>query len=122
MAEGFGGVHRDERYLKYKTYSDTQVLKIGNAKVWMKIQNGLIVGDLEIAEQDLDEMIDALKKIAKRLGVANISFQSSPGVQLHTWFAKKYKTAPSFPIIFLDLGAGIPLDKLKFSFADIDIF
>ena len=122
MVEGFGGVYRDDRYLKYKTYSNTKVLKIGNAKVWMKIQNDLIIGDLEIAEQDFDAVINAIKKIAERLGVANISFQSSPGVQLHTWFAKKYKTAPSFPIIFLDLGAGIPLDKLKFSFADIDIF
>ena len=79
IAEGFGGVYRDDRYLKYKTYSDTKVIKIGNAKVWMKIQNGLIIGDLEIAEQDFDAVIDAIKKIAKRLGVANISFQLSPG-------------------------------------------
>ena len=43
MTEGFGGIYRDDHYLKYKTYSDTQVLKIGNAKVWIKIQNGLIV-------------------------------------------------------------------------------
>jgi len=122
FAEGFGGVYRDIRYLKYKTYGDTKVIKMGNAKVWLKIQNGLIIGDLETAEHDFDAIIDALKKIAKQLGVPNISFQVSPGTQLHTLFAKKYKPIPSFPVIFLDLGAGIPLNKLKFSFADIDIF
>jgi hypothetical protein len=122
VAEGFGGVYRDDRYLQYKTYSNTQVIKIGNAKIWMKIQNGFIIGDLELTEFDFDVVIDRLKKIAKRLGAANIFFQVSPGTQVHHLFAKKYKPIPSFPVIFLDLGARIPLNKLKFSFADIDIF
>jgi hypothetical protein len=122
VAEGFGGVYRDDHYLKYKSYSDTQVIKTGNAKVWMKIQNGLIIGDLHITEHDFDAVIKSIKKIAKRLGTANIFFQLSPGTQLHTLFTKKYTPMPSFPIIFLDPGASIPLNKLKFSFADIDIF
>ncbi len=98
------------------------VIKIGEAKVWMKIQNDFIIGDLEMAEDDFDAVINGIQKIAKRLGAANIFFQVSPGIQLHELFAKKYKPIPSFPVIFLDLGAGIPLNKLKFSFADIDIF
>ncbi len=122
IAEGFGGVYRNERYLKYKSYSETKVIKIGDAKVWMKIQNDFIIGDLEMAEDDFDAVINGIQKIAKRLGAANIFFQVSPGIQLHELFAKKYKPIPSFPVIFLDLGAGIPLNKLKFSFADIDIF
>jgi hypothetical protein len=122
IAQGFGGVYRDDVYLKYKTYSDTQVLKIGNAKVWMKIQNGFVIGDIEVARQDFDKAINAIKKIARHLGVANILFQSSPGIRLHIWLARKYDPVPSFPIIFLDLGADLPLDKLKFCFADSDIF
>ena len=122
IAQGFGGVYRDDHYLKYKIYSDTEVIKIGNAKVWMKIQNGFIIGDLEMAKDDFDAVIDMIEKIAKRLGATNIFFQVSPGVRLHNLFAKKYKPVPSFPIIFLDLRADIPLTKLKFSFADIDIF
>ncbi len=119
---GFGGVYRDDRYLKYKTYSETKVIKIGNAKVWIKIQNGFVIGDIEMTGNDFEALINGIKKIAKRVGTANIFFQVSPGTRLHTLFTEKYKPAPSFPIIFLDLGADIPLNKLKFSFADIDIF
>src|SRR6266496_1337813 len=122
IAEGFGGVYRDDRYLKYKTYSETKVIKIGNAKVWIKIQNGFVIGDIEMTGNDFEALISGIKKIAKRVGTANIFFQVSPGTRLHTLFTEKYKPAPSFPIIFLDLGADIPLNKLKFSFADIDIF
>ena len=122
IVEGFGGVYRDDRYLQYKTYSDTEVIKIGDAKAWIKIKNGLLIGDLEGAEDNFDEVIDVIKQIAKRLGVSNVSFQVSPGLQLHTLFTKKYKSIPSFPVIFLDLGLGMPLNKLKFNFADIDIF
>src|SRR6266542_5268636 len=117
VADGFGGVYRDDRYLKYKTYSETKVIKIGNAKVWIKIQNGFVIGDIEMTGNDFEALISGIKKIAKRVGTANIFFQVSPGTRLHTLFTEKYKPAPSFPIIFLDLGADIPLNKLKFSFA-----
>jgi hypothetical protein len=122
IAEGFGGVHRDKQYLQYKSYGHAQVIKIGNAKLWIRIKNGLFIGDLNVAEHDFDTVIDAIKKIAKRLSITNISFQSSPGTALHTLFAGKYKPIPSFPILFLNFGADLPLDKLKFTFADIDIF
>jgi len=122
IAEGFAGVYRDDQYLQYKTYSHTYVVKIGNAKAWIKIKNGIIIGDLDLADHDFNELIDALKKIARRLGILQISFQVSPGTYLHSLFAKTFKTIPSFPVVFRDLGAGIPLGRVKFTFADIDIF
>jgi hypothetical protein len=118
----YGGVFRDEKYLQYKTYSNTQVLKIGNTKVWTRIKNQLMIGDIEMADDDLDNVIETLKKISKSLGAPAISFHTSIGTHLHTLFAKQYKPLPSFPIIFLDLDATIPLNKLKFTLADIDIF
>lgn len=122
ITEGYGGVFRDEKYLQYKTYNDTQVLKIGNEKVWIRIKNHLMIGDVEIADDDLDKLIEALKKISKLLGIPAISFHVSIGTRLHTLFAKQHKPLLSFPIVFLDLDATIPLNKLKFTLADIDIF
>ena len=122
ISEGYGGVYRNEQYFQYKTYSDTQVIKIGSAMVWIKIKKDLIIGDIHVTEKHFCEVMTAIKKIAKRLGITRIFFQVSPGTQLHSLFARQYKSESSFPVIFLDLGAGIPLDKIKFSFADIDIF
>ncbi|HEX5151442.1 MAG TPA: GNAT family N-acetyltransferase [Parafilimonas sp.] len=122
IKEEYGGVFRDEKYLQHKTYSNTQVLKVGSTKVWVRIKNDLMIGDIEMTDDDLDKVIKVLKKISKFLGVPAISFQTSIGTYMHTAFAKRYKPLPSFPIIFLNLNTTIPVNKLKFTLADIDIF
>lgn len=117
-----GGVYRNDDYLNYKTYSDTLVLELKNARAWVKITDAFVIGDLILNGAKLDETLHRLKKIAARLGHRRLFFHSSPGTPLHQAFARQYKPIPSFPIIFKDLGAGIPLHQLKFTFADIDTF
>jgi len=122
VAEGFGGIYRDEKYLQYKTYSPSRVIKTGNAKVWFKITNDLIIGDIELGDFNFDELINKLKKISKRLGLSRIFFQTSPGTQLHSLFAQRFESSQSFPVLFQNFGADISLNEIKFTFADIDIF
>ncbi len=122
LSEGFGGIYRDDRYLQYKTYSPTRVLRIGEALAWVKIRGGLTLGDLHVGDQHFETTMQGLQKIARYLGVKNISFQASPGTRIHGLFAAKYEPIPSFPILFQDFGSGIPLQEIKFTFCDIDIF
>jgi hypothetical protein len=51
-----------------------------------------------------------------------MNFQISPGTPLALLFRNIVPPIPSFPISFLDLGCGLDLTQLKFTFADIDIF
>jgi hypothetical protein len=120
--ENFGSVLRDERFLAYKKYSPSYVIGIGNAKVWFRLRQELTIGDMECSENDFSTVITELKKITKRLGLPSINFQVSPGTRLHRMFAAAFTPAASFPVCFKDLGSGVPLEKIKFSFADIDIF
>lgn len=120
--EGYGGMLRNEQYLQYKRYSKTQVLQIGNSKVWIKIKDDLIIGDLSLCKDDFDNVMSTLKKIVKFLGITSISFQVSPGTTAYKLFSQKYKPEASFPVILLNLGIDIPLNNVKFTFADIDIF
>jgi len=122
MNTSFGGVYRDDAWFNYKTYNTTQVIRVGRAMAWISIAHALIIGDLELEGQDFDHTIRGLKKIAASLGLRQLFFHSSPGTPLHHLFATRYKRIPSFPVIFKDLEAGIPLDKIKFTFADIDTF
>src|SRR4030095_7867704 len=122
ILEGFGGVYRDNKYLAYKTYSRTIVIAVGNAKVWMKIKNGLDIVDIDLGIEEFRLTIESLREIARRLGVTQISFQISAGTRLYSLFEQEFEAIPSFPIGFKDLGAGISFDKIKFTFADIDIF
>jgi hypothetical protein len=121
--EGFGGVLRDDRYLRYKTYSRTSVIEIGRARIWFKIRNGFIIGDLMgLDPNNFPAVMGLIQKIAKRSGVKELQFHASRGTRVHALFAAAYPARPSFPVIFQDFGSGIPLEKIKFTFADIDIF
>jgi GNAT superfamily N-acetyltransferase len=120
--EGFAGVLRDKSYLKYKTYHPTVVVAAGAATAWIKTGDTLFIGDLHAKEAQLEDAITALKKMARQLGIKDISFQVSPGTSLHRMLAERYPSQPSFPLIVMDLARGFPVEKLKFTFADIDIF
>ena len=123
LADGFAGVCRDDKYLQYKMYSRTKVIKIGDSKVWVSNKHGLLIGDMEgVDEKNFSAVIEELKKIAKKAGVRQIQFHCSPGTSLHKLFVKSYKAIKSFPTIFQDFGSPVSLEKIKFTFADIDIF
>ena len=122
-ATGMAGVQRSAQYLAYKQYTGAPVWQIGDAKVWVKVQQSLALGDMEqVSGHNFDTVIQALIKIARRLGIRHVFFHISPDTPLHRLWKTRYKGMPSFPVLFQDFGAGIPLEKIKFTFADIDIF
>ncbi|MDN3547666.1 GNAT family N-acetyltransferase [Mucilaginibacter aquaedulcis] len=118
----YNGVLRGESYLKYKTYSPTRVIQIDQSKFWIKFQNGMTIGDAEINKIDFVATMGKLIELARKLGVSQIQFHTSPNTSLHALFAEHYQPVTSFPIIFKDLGSGVSLENIKFTFADIDVF
>ncbi len=122
LAEGYGGVDRSAAYLNYKSYSETRVIKIDDATLWIKINNGLTIGDILIGGANFENVMRKVVSLARKLGLKQIVFHASPHSQLYALFAKQYQPAASFPVLFQDFGAGIPNDQIKFTFADIDIF
>lgn len=123
IADGFAGVCRSEEHLYYKTYNPTKVIIIDDSKIWINDKHGLVIGDMEnINEMNFNGVISKLKRIAKKLGKRQIQFHCSPGTSLHKIFTLNYKAMPSYPMLFQDFGSAIPPEKLRFTFADIDIF
>ena len=123
LTDGFAGVHRDDKYLNYKKYSDTKVVQIDSSKVWISNKHDWLIGDMEgVNENNFAFVMERLKKIAKRSVVRQIQFHCSPGTSLHKFFSKYYEPMKSFPVIFQDFGSRFPLEKIKFTLADIEIF
>ncbi|MFI5161107.1 MAG: hypothetical protein ACHQHN_07510 [Sphingobacteriales bacterium] len=118
----FGGINRNAHYLQYRTYHNTQVIQVGKALLWVKIHSGLIIGDINCEPADFDDMMEKLYKLAFKLGLKSIQFHTSHQTQLAALFSERYEAEPSFYVLFKNLGSNLPLDKIKFTFADIDIF
>ncbi len=122
VADGFDGVYRDGHYLKYKTYTTTYAIKIGEAALWIKMDNELLIGDISLLPGDFDDVMYKLKKLAVKLGMKEIHFHASPGTTLHTLFAMRFKPMPSFPVILKRITEDVAIDRIKFTSADIDTF
>jgi hypothetical protein len=121
--EGYCGLQRDKDYLNYKTaYTSSFTIKVDTTQVWFKINDGMFIGDIDLALNDLDNIIPHLQKIARKLGLKKIIFQADKRTVLHMLLKNHAQPIPSFPIIIKNLGVDLPLNKMAFTFADIDIF
>ncbi|MEO8173844.1 MAG: GNAT family N-acetyltransferase [Sediminibacterium sp.] len=115
------GVYKSEAYNQYR-YPDSFLIVVESAVVRIRINSGLAIGEMVVAETEFDAVINVLMKISRKLGVDKIVFHCSTGSELHKMFAKRYPSDPSFTIVCNDLDSGIPLNTLKFTYADIDIY
>lgn len=122
IANGYAGVYRDEAYMSYKACSNTYLVNITSASLWLKAAGELIIGDIMLMANDDKYFFDEIKTLARNLKLPSISFQISGSGRLHDLFAGSYKAIPSFPVLIKDFGSGLPPEKIKFTFADIDIF
>jgi len=123
IADGFGGVYRNEAFFSYKKYNETHVLIIGNSKIWISIRDSLIIGDMEnVTEKNFQMVIQSIKRIARKLGIRKIQFHCCKDTTLYNLFSNSSRGIPSFPVLFQDLNSSVPIEKIKFTFADIDIF
>ena len=122
LRDGYNGIYRDDTYINYKAFTRTLVIKAGKSKVWISLTNGaLMVGDIKLLGE-LDEVITILKKLAIRLGLRKIHFITSENTILHKLFSEKYQPTQVFPVIFQAIQCDVDTERIKFVFADIDIF
>jgi hypothetical protein len=122
FAQNKGGVLRSEAYFLYKSYNQTYVVQIGNAKVWIKLREELFIGDMQPNGESIADMLHSLKRLAGKLGIRKMYFHCSSGTDMHALLKKQYQGVPSFPVLIQDLGTDIPFEELKFTLSDIDIF
>lgn len=100
----------------------TFLISIRHALIRIKINGGLAIGDISVLEAEFDAVLDDLRSISRKLGVNKIILHCSTGSELHRLFSERYTSIPSFTVISKDLGSGLPMDTIKFTYGDIDIF
>jgi Acetyltransferase (GNAT) domain len=123
IREGYAGVMRNKEYKNYKKYNQTFVIEIESVMIWLKDDDVLKIGDIQgITEDNFNKVVEVLRSLTIKLGLKQIHFHCSPGTSLYRFFTGICEPLPSFPVLFQDFGSPVPLEKIKFTFADIDIF
>jgi Acetyltransferase (GNAT) domain len=117
-------VLENRAFHSYKAaFGGGQVVELDGGRVWLVIRHGLLVGDLEAASNaNLERTLEALKGLARRLGVHQIVFQASKDTRFSPIFAARSDVSQGLPVIYRDLGSQIPKEKLGFVFGDLDNF
>jgi hypothetical protein len=123
-AEGYAVVDRDRAYFEYKeAFGRSRVLRLDGARVWLALRHGLLVGDMAApSEAELGRGLDALHRLARRLGAHRLLFQAPEDIMLSRYLATRLPVTRRRPCAYFDLGSKIPMEALRFTFGDIDTF
>lgn len=118
-----GGIDRSNHFYAYKNFSPNYFIELKGTKVWIKPLGGLLVGDIEVKnEQQLLASIEELKILAKQLGLNKLTIQASPKSQLNLLLKKHFSPIDTWLIGYKNFSSQFPLEKLQFTYGDLDTF
>jgi len=120
--EGYDGLLRNDAYFANKCYNKTFVVGILDWNIWMKVEKQMIIGDVERGAAEFRNVYKQLKKLAAQLGIRQVIFQVTKNSILYKELLTVEKGNDGFAVIFFSLDQRIDINRIKFTFADIDIF
>lgn len=119
----FGGVSRNEKSFRYKSFYNNRLVSIGGKCAWIKIDGALLIGDIEKGSPDeVNKIIHKLKRLAFWLGCNKIIFPVGRDTAWDILLRDKNKSDEGIYVGYLDLQSGLPLENFKYVFADFDTF
>lgn len=128
LAEGYGGVLHDPSFFAYKSFSFNRPCYFSGIGCWLKFESGLLVGDVllpaDCPDSQFDEWLSTLNKIARRMGLRKIVFQTWPQSRLSTKLSARYPARPSWALCCRAADPVLQpyLEKLRFVYGDFDSF
>jgi len=123
LKEGMAGIKRDDDYLLYKNDESKFFVQKNSATAWIKIDGTIAIGDIFYEnEKDVYKLITKLKWIAFLLGISRVRAYFSPNTKIDSLLKKIKAPREGINVGYLDFESGIPIEKMKFAFADFDTF
>lgn len=121
--EGRLSTFRDEAYYEYKSFTDNMILELKSGLAWIKLDSGLLVGDVSInAGASAEEMISELKEICRKLGLSSIIFQWYPNTEIDLAFTKLAIPHPSWIVGYCNFNSKLPVEEIVLTYGDLDTF
>lgn len=115
---------RNDAYYNYKSFTGSFTIEIDGVLFWIKVKNGLLIGDIETPNDALFyRALEKLKQIASNNGIGVLTFQASPNTEISQLLQSHTKTTfNSWIVGFKSFSSNFPLEKLKLTFGDLDTF
>jgi hypothetical protein len=112
-----------ESFINYKKYNNNYRLKIFNNHVWFKLEDGIIIGDIEnIDEKSAIKVIRAIKFFCVIMGLRKMKIITYPGSQIDKSVNKLITPKKERIDVYVNIFSGIDPSKLKFNFSDSNTF
>jgi len=124
IVEGFDGIIRDSSYYNYKTYGNNFLYEFKNGKIWFKIDDGLVIGDIYVNENsDINALMKEFTKFSKNSGIHQIKLFTTHQGKLHTYFEKNHHTKDSgLNLLVYSFDNKLNLDNWYTNSADYNTF
>ncbi|HXH17689.1 MAG TPA: GNAT family N-acetyltransferase [Chitinophagales bacterium] len=119
------GIEHDADYFSHKSYEKNYRLKTGKFRIWFKLDDGILAGDVSrFHENDFKDFIGNVKRMCRLLGSHQFRVSASPDTFIDRMFRGKFQSNKAFPVTYLDLGVSkmLPPETVKFVMADSDTF
>ena len=115
---------RNREFYNYKSFTNNFTISIEGVLFWIKIKNGLLIGDIETTSEELFHIaFKKLKQIAVFNGLGEIIIQASPDTKIAKLIKKhSKKTFETWAVGYKNFSSDFPLEQLKFTFGDLDTF
>lgn len=128
LAEGFGAVLHDADFFAYKSFTFNHLCRFDGLDAWLKLESGLLVGDVCIPPETTEEQWSAwllrLKRLAQHAGLRKIIFQASPDTELGRRLAKQFEAQPSWWVCCKTTDPALEeiLPQMRFGYGDFETF
>jgi len=116
-------IARNKGYYNYKSFNNNFTIEIDTVLFWIKIKNGLMIGDVKTSSEKAFYLaFKKLKKIALKAGIREINIQASPDTTITKFMNKQLDPLDSWVVGYKNFTSDFPLEQLKFTLGDLDTF
>lgn len=120
VQEGYDGLIYSKHYMSYKTYNPNMILPSGDQRFWINLSKGAWIGAIApLKKEFFSHTSIALENLTK---ASSITFMVSSGNNMDFALSKTARAEKGFAVITKNLSGTYNLSRLKFQFADMDIF
>lgn len=128
QADGFVGLLHNREFFEFKKFTFNHLCSFKGIDAWLKFNTGLLVGDVQLPpdcpEATFDAWLATLLRLARRLGLRQVVFQTFEGSQLRRHLVRHYPANASWSMCCLGTAPDLqPLvERMRFGYGDFDSF